>query len=455
MSLAASLAAISSRWYALRPYAEQQRLWTSLARFRVVAAGRRSGKTELAKRFLVLKALAFDQPGGRFVCGAPTRAQAKEIYWEDLKLLIPSDFRARRPSETELSIKLWNGATVAVVGMDRPERVEGPILDGYVGDEYGEMREEAWPRHVRPALSTPGRPGWAWLIGVPRGRNHYHDLFQSARADDTGTWDAFHWPSSEIIDPEDLEQARRDLDPLTFDQEYNANFINFEGRAYYEFDLERNAGPVRYVEALPLSLCFDFNRAPGVAAVVQDQARHHYAAGALPDKVDGEFTAVIGEVFIPENSSTRVVCEKLVADWGSHAGSVFLYGDASGGARTSSQTSGSDWDQIEHILGGFFGPARVDKCVPPANPFERVRVNSVNSRLFSAAGVSRLVVNEALAPHVVRDLEGVQCIPGGSGQIQKPTAGRKSNLTHISDALGYYVQTEHPAAGPAYAVQAL
>jgi len=45
--------------------------------------------------------------------------------------------------------------------------------------------------------------------------------------------------------------------------------------------------------------------------------------------------------------------------------------------------------------------------VPAANPPERSRVNAVNSRIKSAAGEVRLMVNPVRAPHVVTDLEGV------------------------------------------------
>jgi hypothetical protein len=51
------------------------------------------------------------------------------------------------------------------------------------------------------------------------------------------------------------------------------------------------------------------------------------------------------------------------------------------------------------------------------------------------------MVDPVKAPHVVRDLEGVALLAGGSGELDK-----KSNpaLSHISDALGYYVAKESP-----------
>ena len=68
----------------LRPHKVQYRLWHCTARFVGVPAGRRSGKTEIAKRRLVL-ALSQPKPwhDPRYFYGAPTRDQAKRIAWQD------------------------------------------------------------------------------------------------------------------------------------------------------------------------------------------------------------------------------------------------------------------------------------------------------------------------------------------------------------------------------------
>lgn len=420
------------RWTTLRPHPEQQRLWTSAARFRVVPAGRRSGKTELAKRFLVMRAMRGSQwfPP-RFFAAAPTRDQAKRIYWEDLKHLVPPSLIACRPSETELTIELVNGSQLVVVGMDKPERVEGTPWDGGVLDEVANMKERAWSAHIRPALSD--RQGWCWFIGVPEGRNHYHKLYQKARADTSGEWAAFTWPSADILPPEEVDAARRDLDELTFQQEYEASFVSFEGRAYYPFTegLHCAAGlAARYDPRQPLILCFDFNVAPGVAAVCQELP--------LPGGQAG--TAVVGEVHIPRNSNTPAVCRRLIQDWSKHQGRVMVYGDATGGARGTAKVAGSDWDLVRETLRPAFGERLFFK-VPAANPPERARVNALNTRLKNAAGDVRLMVDPAAAPHVVQDLEGVRTLAGGSGEIDKKA---DPELTHVSDALGYYIAAEFP-----------
>lgn len=378
-----------------------------------------------------LRGTRFERP--RFFAGAPTRDQAKRIYWDDLKALIPPELLMGRPSETDLSIRLVNGSELVVIGMDKPERVEGQPWDGGVLDEFANMKAHAWAANVRPALSD--RQGWCDLIGVPEGRNHYYDLDRMARAEmlekgAASEWGAFTWTSAEILPPEEIASARRDLDPLTFQQEYEASFVNFEGRAYYAFAEATHCARLAYDPVRPIGLCFDFNVDPGVAAITQEQS--------LPSGRDG--TGVIGEVYIPRNSNTQAVCRKIVQDWGRHAGRVVCFGDASGGARGSAKVAGSDWDLIRRELGPVFGQ-RLFFEVPAANPAVRARINAVNTRLKAGDGAVRLMVDPSRAPHVVKDLEGVRLLTGGSGEIDKRA---DPALSHISDALGYQVAAVFP-----------
>lgn len=436
-----------ARLYPLRAHPEQDRLRESPARFKVVPAGRRSGKTEIAKRRLVeAMCTAFGSPDPRFFAGAPTRDQAKAIYWADLKAMLPRHLMRGAPRETELVITLVNGAEVHVVGMDKPERIEGRPWDGGVLDEFANMKPGAWGENVRPALSD--RKGWCWLIGVPEGRNHYYDLWKRATSGADPEWDGFTWHSAEILDAAEVESARRDLDPLVFAQEYEASFVNFEGRCYYPFSEAKHTKvglAALYNPKAPLIFCFDFNVEPGVAAVCQElqlPGCYEYGPGGVIDlnrPVIG--TAIIGEVYIPRNSNTPAVCRKLVQDWVNHQGMVRCYGDATGGSRGSAKVQGSDWDLIRAEFKSFGG--RVSYRVPSANPAERARINAMNTRLLSGNETIRMMVDPAKAPNVVRDLEGVRLLAGGSGEIDKKADAR---LTHISDGLGYYVVAEFPVA---------
>jgi len=437
--------------------------------------------TELAKRKLILRCIDpwntnIDMPlpctldpmscskdyGPRYFVAAPTWGQAKRIYWADLKAMVPDwalPGRDRRTAirESDMVIKFKSSAELWVIGMDKPERIEGSPWDGGILDEYGNMKARAWPEHVRPALSD--RKGWCDFIGVPEGRNHYYDLAQhakriEAKAIELGQipeFSYFHWVSADILDAAEIASAREFLDELTFNQEFMGSFESFQGRAYYPFTEKTHCRPLEYNKKLPLIFCFDFNISPGVAVVCQEQLMPGVTE-VIYDKVKNqEFTrpvigtGVIGEVHIPHNSNTVAVCNKLISDWGMHEGEIHVYGDATGGAGGSAQTTGSDIDIIKKCFHNKWmkpnGDSRVYFYFQSANPRERSRVNAVNSRLCSVSGVIRFLVDSRRAPSVVKCFEGTKVLEGGSGEIDKKSTPL---LTHWSDAAGYYCAARWP-----------
>lgn len=444
------------RWYPLKHHPVHARLRRTTARFTTVPAGRRSGKTEIAKRYGVL--LAYRLPADSLVgFGAPTFQQAKNIFWKDLKAMV-HPMLVSSISETELTIVLITGTEIRVVGMDKPARVEGQPWDWLCLDEFANMKATAWSENVYPALSTVGRFGKAWLIGVPEGRNHYYELDLKARTDTSGTWASYTWKSAEILPPHIVDEARRDLDPLTFAQEYEATFVNFAGQTYYEFGTDTHVVPIRqkYNPRGTLMLCFDFNVEPGTASVVQ-YVPHRYEISAetqLGSKVlnrgktqtiEEDVLGVIGEVWIPRNSNTPAVCRKILEQWGDHEGRIELYGDATGGARKTSSESGTDWDLILRDLGAGFGRDRVKRRGNQSenghyiNPSERARINAMNSRLRTADGRIGLLVDPSCV-ETVKDFEGVRYLQGGAGEIDKKHDPMR---THLTDGIGYAVEKLH------------
>jgi hypothetical protein len=222
-------------------------------------------------------------------------------------------------------------------------------IDGLVVDEYAEVKAAAWGSSLEPALNRVGRTGWGLLIGRPKGRNHFYDRWRNAKT--SAEWASFHWTSREVLEPERLAAIEADADPLTFRQEYLADWVNFDGLVYYGWDPNLHLRRLRYWPDLPLVFCFDFNRDPGVAAVIQEQTVQPDPRLGLT--VPTNVTCVIGEVHI-RNSNTPAVCRKLCETWGKHKGTVFLYGDASGNATHTTSLEGNDWDVIkEHLRGTF------------------------------------------------------------------------------------------------------
>jgi len=432
---------LTSRWTPLKPHPVQQAFYSSQKRFCIAHAGRRAGKTELSKRRLIRRALTCCLPDGRFIFGAPTHRQAVDIFWEDALALLPRwAFRSSDVSKSYRRIRLKNNATIEVSGLDVPARIEGPPVDHFVGDEFGNMHPDVWGLHVRPALSTLGRSGTADLIGVPEGRNHYFVLTQEAAGKED--WGVYTWKTEEI-NPEEAVKARGDLDVLSYQQEYEGEFVSFRGRAYYAFDAELNCPPegirVVYDPRHPLVFCFDFNRVPGNCVVLQELPAPDWLKLRNCGQDRGLVTCVIGEVFLEQDSNTEIVCDRLIRDWSHHQGPVRLHGDATGGAKTSSGVSGSDWDIIDAKLGKAFN---LFNEYPRSNPPIRVRINSVNTRLRSADGYIGCVIDRKGCPKLIRDLEAVAC--DDRGDIEKIGG---SMLTHISDGFGYYLAEEHPFGG--------
>jgi len=420
------------RWYKLRWHAEQYAFVHDPRAFKIGYAGRQSGKTENAKRPVTYEAIFSPRYwGARYIFAAPTLPQAREIYWDDLKAFIPR--KLGQANESRLEIRLHNGAKIQVHGMDRPQRIEGPPIATIVLDEYADMRPEAWELHVEPGLTTPGRPGRAIFVGTPDGRNHYYDLVQ--RAYDDPEWGVYHWTTASI-NPKAAAAKKVTLDPLTYRQEYEAEFVSWGGAAYYTWDTDVcAAGRIKYRPDLPLIFAHDFNVTPGVALAIQELPAPKWA----PKEARGEeSTCVVGEVWVEKHSNSRLIADRLLEKYGNHRSTIHLHGDPAGGARSTQATEGTDWDIITSRLERVYGSAVYAEYGSKA-PLVRQRVAAMCGRIESADNRRRFFVDDRCV-HMIQDLEGTTWEDDGK-QLHKP---KGTKLTHMTDGAGYYVEQEHP-----------
>ena len=127
----------------------QQDVWNDKTRFKIVAAGRRTGKSRLAAWMLIINALESER--GHVFYVAPTQGQARDIMWQTLLELGHPVITSSHINN--LQIKLINGATISLKGSDRPETMRGVSLKFLVMDEYADMKPEVFEQILRPALA--------------------------------------------------------------------------------------------------------------------------------------------------------------------------------------------------------------------------------------------------------------------------------------------------------------
>ncbi len=403
----------------------QWKVFRSPARFRVLVAGRRFGKTYLS---LIELCKAAWKPGSLVWYVGPSYKQAKRIAWGPLKQMTRPYWRSK-PNETDLRVELTTGGTVCLRGADNYDSLRGNGLDFLVLDEYASIAREAWPQVLRPALAD--KRGRALFIGTPHGYNHFFDLHQAAQ--NMSDWETFQFTTAQggNVSREEIESASHELDERTYRQEFQASFENLTaGMVYYAFSRSENVHPVRYNPQLPIFWSLDFNIDPMCSVIGQR---------------DGDHVNILAELVL-ENSNTPEACQaffKRAGPWlsGPRGGTqIEVYGDATGDSRRSS-ASRTDWQIVKEYLDRL--PSRVTYHQSKANPPVKDRVNCVNAMLRNHAGERRLMVDPG-CKELIQDLERVHWKTDPHGNVQAEIDKSDVKRSHLSDALGYMIAKEFP-----------
>lgn len=208
----------------------QQTVWNDDTRFKVVAAGRRTGKSRLAAWMLIVEALQADRGHVWYV--APTQGQARDIMWQTLLELGHSVIESSHVNN--MQIKLVNGATISLKGADRPETMRGVSLKFVVLDEYGDMKPSVFEQILRPALAD--LKGKALFIGTPLGRNHFWELYSYGEGGRDKEYKSWHFTSFDnpLLDPKEIEAAKKSMSSFAFRQEFMASFEAASGGIFKE-----------------------------------------------------------------------------------------------------------------------------------------------------------------------------------------------------------------------------
>ena len=383
----------------------QTKIFDDKTRFRVVVAGRRFGKTFLSTAELLARALTAKDQNVWYV--APTYKAAKEIAWEMLISQIPPEYIAKT-NETALTLSLLNGSSISLKGAEKPDNLRGRSLDFVVLDEFADMRPQAWYEVLRPSLSDRG--GSAVFIGTPKGRNHFYDLYGKGLDGDDG-WRSYQYTTIEggNVAPTEIESAKADLDERTFQQEYEARFVNYSGIIYYGFKREESV--VRHDgDRSVIHVGMDFNLDP-MSAVLMTRK--------------GNTLHVFDEIVMFGSNTDEMVAE-LRERYGN--GTIVIYPDPASRQRKTSAGGRTDLSILQNA--GF------EVRVRNSHAAVRDRINAVNSRLLSNDGQRRLYVD----PKCKKVIESLERHTYKEGTSQP----EKDGFDHMNDALGYAVEYLFP-----------
>ena len=410
------------RWYKLIDHPVQMALVNEDVRFKIVPSGRRSGKTERAKRFL--SRLAMKKPNEVYFAAAPTRDQAKKIWWNDLKKLTFSDVHDKSPSESNLIIYMPNGTEIHIIGLDVAARIEGVFWSGGIIDEIANIKNDSWVLNIKPALDTfnPLRPdyrAWCWLIGVPEGMgNDFYTLHEYAMSANDPDWKVYTWFSEDILPSDIIESAKRTMSIKQYRQEFEASFETATGRIYEDYSSDNfTTRTIKPHEQL--LWMHDQNFTPLSSAI-----------GVR----DNESLYLLDEIVL-ESATSRQSAMEFVERYKDHKNkNVIIYGDPSG-RNGEKHGHSSDYTDIEGVLrsNGWTFSRRIRR----AHPAIKDRQNCVRSKIKTASDDVSLFVNVEQASWCHKGLATVQLQKGSTFQEDQ-----KNKYQHITTAIGYCVEYE-------------
>ena len=201
----------------------QKQVYSDDTRFKVIVAGRRCGKSRLSAVSLLVEGLRCPQ-GSAVMYVAPTQGQARQIIWDLLMELGREVISSSHVNN--MDITLINGAKIYVRGSDRPDTLRGVSLTYLVLDEVADIKADTWEKVLRAALSD--KKGKALFIGTPKGRNWFYDMYNLGESGEDEEWKSWHFTTKDnpLIDPKEIDGAKKTLSSFAFKQEYEASFDN-------------------------------------------------------------------------------------------------------------------------------------------------------------------------------------------------------------------------------------
>jgi len=381
----------------------------------MVCAGRRFGKTFLAKYELVNAALSAPKQHVWYVLNS-YRA-AKELMWVPLKEFVPASY-IKSKNETELSMTLVNGSVIKLKGADNPDALRGSSLDFVVFDEadfFGASSSKGSGAYcwevIRPALAD--KHGKALWITTPKGMGFFYNLMMANK--DKEGWSYRHYTTEDggNVPKEELEAAKADMDPRMYRQEFLASYEVLSGRVYFSFDRQENVKDlsesislVDKNKGIPIHIGCDFNINPTVAVC---------------GPVIGREWHIISVITIT-NGNTELLATEIQNRFPGRT--IICYPDPTGSARKTSAEYG--------ITDFLILQKHKFQVIAPGHAYEmRTKINTTNAALCNAEGKRRVFLHNKGTYDLQKSLDGLVYVEGTN------IPDKSTGIDHWADALAY------------------
>lgn len=262
----------------------------------------------------------------------------------------------------DMQVSMYDGKYLLIGKSARyPERLVGEGLSGVVMAEAAKLKPSTWYKYVRPTLAD--FKGWALFSSTPEGRNWFYRLWQDGQDPSNPDWASWRLPSwmnpyvyprakgRDLVKPpkagwgappihnpteRDIKTLRaaleeggfewrdlvaklgispevaslvRDLGEVEFNQEIGADFSEFMGRVFGDFDEEVHVGDFQLDPTRPCWAAVDYGFTnPFVWLLIQEDVWGNiYVLDELYERgltVDDAVDVLLSRGLVPHNLAT-------------------------------------------------------------------------------------------------------------------------------------------------------
>lgn len=309
------MSSVTVDFYLPKLHPTQKHVIDTAKRFNHLRCGRRWGKTTTIEE---LSSIALD--GKRVGIWFPTYKDLSEV-WKDLKKTYgPITYKV---NEQLKQIMLITDGLIDFWSMDDPDSGQGRKYHRAIIDEAAKATKlyQAWENTIRPTLTD--YQGDAFIMSRPKGKNNGFYLMEEKHKQ-FENWAFFQFTTYDnpYIAPEEIEEAKDQLDEINFRQEFMAEYVDANDMPFLYAFVEKKHVIDSYTpnKFLPIILSYDFNKNPMTCVVGQ--------------QIDVMTTVIFDEIRQMEGSS-REVCDLILAKYPQWIGMMDVTGDATGRAQSA------------------------------------------------------------------------------------------------------------------------